>query len=121
MAPNEWRLTGFAPRAFEAGLVWMELKPGGMVNHSANRPTYGSTRCVGGNASIMIYELNKRDSSICLNSFKQQSMPFNCICYLFVSVGSPVIHGANVVIDHVAHRHSTRSYRLQSNRLSTQL
>ena len=28
MAPNEWRLTGFEPRAFESALVWMELKSG---------------------------------------------------------------------------------------------
>jgi len=63
MAPNEWRLTGFEPRAFESALVWMELQPGG-VNHSTNRPTYGSTRCVGGNASIMIYKMHKWGSSI---------------------------------------------------------
>jgi len=57
LAPNEWRLTGFEPRAFESALVWMELKPSGVVNHSTNRPAYGSTRCVGGTASIMIYEV----------------------------------------------------------------
>lgn len=124
MAPNEWRLTGCEPRAFEAALVWMELKPGRMVNPSANRPTYGSTWCVGGIASIMIYKPNKRGSSICWNSFRQRSMPFNCIYHLLISAGSPVIHalvGANFVIGHVVHRDPTRSYRLQSNQFSTQL
>jgi len=58
MAPNEWRLTGFEPRAFEAGLVWMELKSRGLVT---TRPIAQHTVLLGDGriGSIMIYILHK--------------------------------------------------------------